>query len=128
MRSTAFVLFLLASLSSAAAGQTRDTLPLSLETAVDRTLSSGDEILLAAAQYELAEAQLTTARASALPQLRVTSNYTHVIEIARAQAVGQIFNSPIRTTAARTSRSPSFRAAAPLPACALRRACAVLPA
>jgi outer membrane protein len=94
MRSTAFVLFLLASLTSAAAGQTRDTLPLSLETAVDRTLSSGDEILLAAAQYELAEAQLTTARASALPQLRVTSNYTHVIENARAQAVGQIFNQP----------------------------------
>jgi outer membrane protein TolC len=85
---------LLASLAPAAAGQTRDTLPLSLETAVDRTLSSGDEILLAAAQYELAEAQLTTARASALPQLRVNSNYTHVLENARAQAVGQIFNQP----------------------------------
>jgi outer membrane protein TolC len=77
-----------------AAAQTADTLALSLETAVERALTVGDEVLLARAQVELADAQLTTARASALPQLRLSGAYTHVLENARAQAVGQIFNQP----------------------------------
>jgi outer membrane protein TolC len=76
------------------AAQGVDTLPLSLETAVERALTVGDEVLLARAQVELADAQLTTARASALPQLRLSGAYTHVLENARAQAVGQIFNQP----------------------------------
>ena len=85
---------LLVAFAVPASAQTRDTIPLSLETAVERALSVGDEVLLARAQIELAEAQLMTARASALPQLRISSAYTHVIENARAQAVGQIFNQP----------------------------------
>lgn len=77
-----------------AAAQGTDTLALSLESAVERVLQVGDEVLLARAQVELSEAQMITARASALPQLRINSTYTHVIENARAQAVGQIFNQP----------------------------------
>ena len=94
MKSTVagFVLVLLG--VAPAAAQNRDTLSLSLETAVDRALQVGDEVLLANAQVDLAEAQMTTARATALPQLRINSTYTHVIQNARAQAVGQIFNQP----------------------------------
>lgn len=77
-----------------AAAQGRDTLSLSLEAAVERALMVGDEVLLARAQTELAEAQFTTARASALPQLRINATYTHVLENARANAVGQLFNQP----------------------------------
>jgi len=79
---------------SPAAAQTGDTLALSLETAVDRALQVGDEILLAQAQVDLASAQMATARASALPQLRINSTFTHVYQNARANAVGQIFNQP----------------------------------
>jgi outer membrane protein TolC len=71
-----------------------DTLPLSIEEAVSLALRTGDETRIAAAQLDIAEAQAAVARASALPQLRLTSNYTHVFENARAQAVGQIFNQP----------------------------------
>jgi outer membrane protein len=77
-----------------AAAQTQDTISLSLETAVDRAMQIGDEVLLARAQQDLASAQMTVARATALPQLRINSTFTHVIENARAQAVGQIFNQP----------------------------------
>lgn len=94
MNSKLCALLFLAAFASPVAGQTRDTVALSLETAVERALSVGDEVLLARAQIELADAQLMTARASALPQLRVTGAYTHVLENARAQAVGQIFNQP----------------------------------
>jgi outer membrane protein TolC len=71
-----------------------DTVVLSAEQAVERALTVGDEARLAHAQVDVAEAQLTTARASALPQLRLSSTYTHVFENARAQAVGSIFNQP----------------------------------
>ena len=77
-----------------AGAQTTDSLQLSLEAAVDRALQVGDEVLLARAQVELADAQVTTSRAGGLPQLRLSSTYNHVIENARANAVGQIFNQP----------------------------------
>ena len=94
MKSTVATLLLMAACAVPAAAQTTDTLPLSLETAVERALTVGDEVLLARAQVDLADAQVTTARATALPQLRVNGFYTHVVENARAQAVGQIFNQP----------------------------------
>jgi outer membrane protein TolC len=75
-------------------GQNPDTLSLSLESAVDRALQVGDEVLLAQAQLELTGAQMTTARATSLPQLRISGQFTHVLENARANAVGQIFNQP----------------------------------
>src|SRR5687767_11362768 len=77
-----------------AAAQTPDSLPLSLAAAVTRVLEVGDEVLLARALVELSDAQVTTARAGGLPQLRLTSTYNHTFENARANAVGQIFNQP----------------------------------
>ena len=77
--------------AEAAAG---DSLRISLADAVERALRTADETRLAAAQVEVAAAQLLTARAGALPSLRVNGSYTHQIENARAQAVGQIFNQP----------------------------------
>lgn len=74
--------------------QTPDTVRLSLGEAVTRAVRLGDEARLATAQLEVADAQVTAARASALPQLRINSTFNHVYENARAQAVGQIFNQP----------------------------------
>ncbi|MGH7470038.1 MAG: TolC family protein [Longimicrobiales bacterium] len=71
-----------------------DTLRLSLGDAVTRAVRNGDEARLAGAQVELADAQVMTARATGLPQLRITGNFNHVYENARANAVGQIFNQP----------------------------------
>ncbi|MGH7460491.1 MAG: TolC family protein [Longimicrobiales bacterium] len=76
------------------AAQQADTIRLSLPDAVTRAIESGDEARLANAQVELADAQVATARASGLPQLRLTGNFNHVYENARANAVGQIFNQP----------------------------------
>ncbi len=94
MKNAFALLCLLAAATPAAAQTVADSLPLSLETAVERVLEQGDEVLLARAQVELADAQVTTARASGLPQLRLSSTYNHVFENARANAVGQIFNQP----------------------------------
>lgn len=93
MKNSIVLIIALATVTPAAA-QSPDSLPLSLEAAVTRTLELGDEVLLSRAQVELADAQVTTARAAGLPQLRLSSTYNHVIENARANAVGQIFNQP----------------------------------
>src|SRR5215468_10728345 len=74
--------------------QRADTLRLSLEDAISRALRESDEVRLTAAQADVADAQFGTARASALPQLRINSQYQHVYENARANAVGQLFNQP----------------------------------
>ncbi|MDQ3517447.1 MAG: TolC family protein [Gemmatimonadota bacterium] len=91
----------LAALSSAALlfasharAQRSDTLALSIQDAVALALRTGDEARTAAALVDVADAQVTVARASALPQIRINSSYTHIYENARAQAVGQIFNQP----------------------------------
>ena len=68
-----------------------DTLRLSIEEAVTRAVRQSDETRLAAAQLEVTEAQITTARASGLPQLRLNGAYTQVIENARANIVGSVF-------------------------------------
>src|SRR5688572_11082195 len=73
------------------AAQRADTLALSLGDAVARALRTSDETRLATAQLEAAEAQILSARATGLPQLRLQSTYGHQLENARAQAVGQIF-------------------------------------
>ena len=74
--------------------QNSDTLHLSLEAAVQRAMATGDEANLANAQVQVADAQVTTARAAALPQLALSGTYSHVYENARANAVGSIFNQP----------------------------------
>ncbi|MDQ3949254.1 MAG: TolC family protein [Gemmatimonadota bacterium] len=76
------------------AAQSTDTLRLSVEDAVTRALRSSDEAQLALARVEVADAQLTVARASGLPQLRLNTTYTRAFKNARATAVGQLFNQP----------------------------------
>jgi outer membrane protein TolC len=83
-----------APVSAAAQAAPTDTLRLSMPEAVTRALRYGDETRMADAQVEVADAQVMTARASGLPQLRVTGTFNHVYENARANAVGQIFNQP----------------------------------
>ena len=68
-----------------------DTLRLSIEEAVTRAVRQSDETRLAAAQIELTDAQITTARAAGLPQIRLNGAYTQVIENARANIVGSVF-------------------------------------
>lgn len=71
--------------------QSTDTLRLSLADAVTRAVRESDETQLAAVQLDLAEAQVTTARAAGLPQLRLAGNYSQVLKNARAEIVGAIF-------------------------------------
>ena len=83
-----------ASFAQGAPATARDTLRLSVEDAVNRALRSSDETQLALAQVEVADAQLTVARAAGLPQLRLNTTYTRAFKNARATAVGQLFNQP----------------------------------
>jgi outer membrane protein len=77
-----------------AVAQRTDTLRLSVEDAVARALRASDEAQLALAQIDVAEAQLTVARAAGLPQLRLNTTYSRAFKNARATAVGQVFNQP----------------------------------
>ena len=74
-----------------AAAAPRDTIRISIEDAVTRAIRSGDEVALASAQIDLAEAQITSARAAGLPQLAINGSYQQVIENARATIVGSVF-------------------------------------
>lgn len=87
-------LLVLAGAPRGAIAQRSDTLYLTLSQAVSRALTTADEMRRARAEVDVADAQVGVARASALPQLRLNSAYTHVLENARAQAVGSIFNQP----------------------------------
>lgn len=60
----------------------QDTVALSLDEAVRRALGQSEEIRLARSQLELAEAQVSTARAQALPQLNANLGYTRTFESA----------------------------------------------
>jgi len=71
-----------------------DTLRLSIEEAVTRAVRLSDETKLSAAQLELTEAQIVTARAAGFPQLRLNGAYTQVIENARGNIVGSVFQQP----------------------------------
>src|SRR5687768_16961559 len=71
--------------SSALPAQSADSLPLTLEAAIDAALRTGDESRAAALRVDIA---------AALPQLRINATQTHVMESARAQAVGSVFNQP----------------------------------
>src|SRR5689334_23352913 len=74
--------------------QQQDTLRLTIKSAVEQAHTSSDEVRITQAQVELADAQVTAARASGIPQLRLTSTYSHAYENARANAVGSVFNQP----------------------------------
>ena len=79
---------------SPASSQSSDTLRLSLGDAVSIAMRQSDEVGIASAQADVAEAQYGAARANLLPQLRLNSTYAHVFESARGQAVGSVFNQP----------------------------------
>lgn len=89
------LLLLAAALAAASpasvAAQRTDTLRLSLEDAVTRMLRSSDEARIAWLGVESADAQVASARAAGLPQLRLTSSYQQVIKNARAEMVSQLF-------------------------------------
>jgi outer membrane protein TolC len=74
---------------AAAWSQARDTLRLTLGDAVRRVVRESDEARVAQAQIELTDAQVTTARAAGLPQMRLSSQYSQVLRNARAEIVGQ---------------------------------------
>src|SRR5216110_1677739 len=83
-----------------------DTIRLSLEEAVSTGLRVSDEVRLSAAQAEIADAQYDAARASLLPQLRITRAYTRTFQSARSNAVSSVFNQPnTYTTAANFSQT-----------------------
>jgi outer membrane protein TolC len=69
-----------------------DTLRLSLEDAVTTGLRVSDEIRLAVAQTDIAEAQVDAARSAMLPQLRVNSTFGRTFENARSAAVNPVFS------------------------------------
>src|SRR5258705_8829708 len=82
------------SAQSAGIERARDTLRLSVDEAVTIALRQSDEMGIAAAQVDVADALYGAARANALPQLRFGGAYLHVYESARGQAVGAVFNQP----------------------------------
>ncbi len=88
------VVVALVAIPSFAPAQRADTLRLSLQDAITRAQESSDEVRVSLAQQEISDAQVGTARATGLPQIRVNSSYQHVFENARANAVGQVFNQP----------------------------------
>ena len=69
-----------------------DTLRLTLEDAVTTGLRVSDEIRLAVAQKDIADAQLDAARSSMLPQLRINSTFGRTFENARSAAVNPVFS------------------------------------
>ncbi|MCC6929016.1 MAG: TolC family protein [Gemmatimonadaceae bacterium] len=69
----------------------RDTVRLSIVDAVTRALRESDEARIAGAQVEVADAQVTTARAAGLPQARLAASYSQVLRNARADAVNSLF-------------------------------------
>jgi len=104
-------LLLLGSLATpvVAASQATDTVRLTLADAVTRALRESDEVRLVAAQLQVTEAQVTTARAAGLPTLQFTGGYTQVERNARATVVGQLFNQPYTYTTNFNIAQPIFQ-------------------
>ena len=92
--------------------QAKDSLRLTIKAAVEQALSSSDEVRITRAQIELADAQVTAARAAGIPQARLTSTYSHAYENARANAVGSVFNQPNTYNTSLNLSQAIFRAAA----------------
>lgn len=89
--------------------QATDTLRLTLADAVTRAVRESDEVRLVAAQVDLTEAQVTTARAAGLPVLQFAGNYTQVEKNARATIVGQIFGQNYNYTTSLNLTQPLFQ-------------------
>jgi outer membrane protein len=89
--------------------QRPDTVRLSIGDAVTRTLAQSDEARLAAAQVDLADASVTTARAAGLPQARLTGNYTQTVLNARAAIVSSLFGQSYTYTSNINISQPLFQ-------------------
>jgi outer membrane protein TolC len=89
--------------------QAGDTVRLSITDAVTRALRESDEVRLASAQVDAADARVTSARAAGLPQLNFTGNYTQVEKNARATIVGQIFGQNYNYTTNLNISQPLFQ-------------------
>lgn len=73
-------LFAVAPVSSTPAASTPDTLRLSLDDAVARSVRLGEEMNQARSDRTLARGRYLQARSSALPQLTMTGSYTRQLE------------------------------------------------
>lgn len=89
--------------------QRSDTLRLSIEDAVTRMLRTSDEARTAWQLVESADAQVTSARAAAFPQLRLTSSYQQVLKNARAEMVSQVFGQKYTYTTTLNAQQALFQ-------------------
>lgn len=89
---TLLVAALAVTLARPLGAQSTDTLRLGLEEAVTRVLRVSDESRIADAQVALVDAQVLSARSAGLPQVRLASSYQQIVQNARADIVGQVFN------------------------------------
>jgi len=96
------------SLTARAARLATDTLTLSFEGAVTRALRDGEEVRLANSSVDVADAQIGVARSTGLPQLRLNSGYSQIVENARANIVGQVFNQAFTYNANAQLQQPLF--------------------
>ena len=106
-------LFLAAALFAAfpatATAQRADTLRLTVEDAVTRMLRTSDEARAAWQLVESADAQVASARAAGLPQMRLTSSYQQVLKNARAEMVSQIFGQKYTYTTTLNTQQALFQ-------------------
>lgn len=89
--------------------QRTDTLRLSIEDAVTRMLRSSDEARSAWQMVESADAQVTSARAAAFPQVRLTSSYQQVLKNARAEMVSAVFGQKYTYTTTLNAQQALFQ-------------------
>lgn len=85
-----------------------DTLSLSFDTAILRALRDGEEVRAADVSVQSAEAQIGLARSTGLPQLRLNSTYSQVVENARAAIVGTVFAQAYNYSASAQLSQPLF--------------------
>jgi outer membrane protein TolC len=109
MRFLSFILLTPLAFAGRAGAQRADTVRLAISDAVTRALHESDEIRIAAAQVDLTDAQFVQARAAALPQARLTTNYQQVTRNARAAIVSSLFGQSYTYTANLNITQPIFQ-------------------
>lgn len=85
-----------------------DTIPLTFDGAVQRALRDGEEVRAATTAVEIADAQIGISRSTGLPQLRLNSAYSQVVENARATIVGAVFGQAYTYSASAQLSQPLF--------------------
>ena len=85
-----------------------DTITLSFDAAIQRALRDGEEVRAATTAVEIADAQIGVSRSTGLPQLRLNSAYSQVIENARATIVGSVFGQAYTYSANAQLSQPLF--------------------